>query len=302
MDLLNSKRILPDSKFIGRTLFFLMLQAAALAQSRTPTAVFPQRVISLSPNFTEIIYDIGAQDQLVGVTDFCKFPPEAREKEKVGGWVNPNIEKIVSLRPDLLLVPQFIGSGGERLKKLNLPLLVLNWATVEDVLRLYDVIGGKLGRLRQARKAKARFQARLDGLKGKEPQGPPLSVLFIVDHTPGTLQQLYGVGSHNFIDELIRWTGGRNVLGDSPLEYPLVSKEQIIQRDPDVIITVLPPQCKPKEEEQDLETWKQLPSLKAVREGHLYCFQGDDLMIPGPTLLHLAGLLSDALQKARQSR
>ncbi len=282
----------------------MLIQAVALAQNRTPvpTGTFPHRVISLSPNFTEIIYDIGAQDQLVGVTDFCKFPPEARKKEKVGGWVNPNIEKIVSLKPDLLLVPQFIGSGGERLKTLNLPVLVLNWATVEDVIHLYDVIGAKLGRLGPARKAKARLQAQLDRFKGKGPQGPPLSVLFIVDHTPGTLQQLYGVGSRNFIDELIRWTGGRNVLGDSPLEYPLVSKEQIIQRDPDVIITVLPPQCKQQEEKQDMETWKQLSSLKAVREGHLYCFQGDDLMIPGPTLLHLAGLLSGALQKARQSR
>lgn len=279
----------------------LLPRVFTLAQNpgSLPTVTIPHRVISLSPNFTEIIYDIGAQDQLVGVTSFCKFPPEAQQKENVGGWVNPNIEKIISLRPDLLLVPKFIGSGGEKLQNLHLPVLVLNWATVQDVLNLYNVIGEKLGHLREAQKAKARLQANLDRLKGQKSNEEPLSVLFIVDHTPGTLQQLYGVGSHNFVDELIQWTGGRNVLEDSPLEYPMVSKEQIVHRDPDVIITVLPPQTKPGEEKADLEMWKQLPSLKAVKEGHIYSFQGDDLMVPGPTMFHLASLLSEAFAKVR---
>lgn len=284
----------------GRALFFFMVLSAALAQSPESTvAVVPHRVISLSPNFTEIIYDIGAQDQLVGVTNFCKFPPEAQAKEKVGGWVNPNVEKIVSLKPDLLLVPQFTSDGGARFKKLGLPVWILDWATVEDVLNLYDVIGKKLGHVAEARKAKARLQAKLDRLKAGKPNEAPLSVLFIVDHTPGTLQQLYGVGSHNFVDELIRWMGGKNVLEDSPVKYPLVSKEQIVSRNPDVIITVLPPQAKPDEEKADLDSWKQLSSLKAVQEGHIYCFQGDDLMVPGPTMLHLAQLLSETYQKAR---
>lgn len=270
------------------------------AQSPAPTTAVPHRIISLSPNFTEIIYDIGAQDQLVGVTNFCKFPPEAQKKEKIGGWVDPNIEKIISLKPDLILVPKFTSDGGMKFKKLRLPVMILNWATVEDVMGLYDIIGKKLGHEKEAQKAKVRLQEKLNQLKGNKPNEPPLSVLFIVDHTPGTLQQLYGVGSHNFVDELIQWTGGKNVLEDSPVEYPLVSKEQIVSRDPDVIITVLPPQTKPGEEKADVDSWKQLPSLKAVREGHIYSFKGDDLMVPGPTMLHLAQLLSDAYRKARQ--
>ncbi len=280
---------------MGLAIFLILGLGHAFSQAP------PQRVISLSPNFTEIIYDIGAQDQLVGVTNYCKFPPEAQQKAKVGGWLNPNIEKIVSLKPDLILVPQFTSDGGAKFKKLHLPVWVLNWATVEDVLKLYDAIGEKLGHVADARRAKARLQARLDRLKGSQPHETPLSVLFIVDHTPGTLQQLYGVGSHNFVDELIQWTGGKNVLEDSPVEYPMVSKEQIVSRDPDVIITVLPPQTKPGEEKADLDSWKQLPSLKAVREGHIYSFQGDDLMVPGPTILHLAELLSDAFAQARKT-
>ncbi len=297
----NLKYKFKNLMFSGLATVFLLTVPIVEAQSPsiTPTVVIPHRIISLSPNFTEIIYDIGAQNQLVGVTNFCKYPPEAQQKEKVGGWVNPNIEKIISLRPDLLLVPKFIGNGGDRLEKLHLPILVLNWATVADVMRLYDTIGEKLGRPREAQKAKAWLQGKLNRLRGLKPHQVPLSVLFIVDHTPGTLQQLYGVGSRNFIDELIQWTGGRNVLEDSPVEYPLVSKEQIVHRDPDVIITVLPPQTKPGEEKADLDSWKQLSSLKAVKRGHIYAFQGDDLMVPGPTMFHLANLLSNAFAKVR---
>ena len=277
-----------------------MMRAAVFAQdtASTPTTI-PHRVISLSPNFTEIIYDMGAQDQLVGVTNFCKFPPEAQKKEKIGGWVNPNIEKIVSLKPDLVLAPFNFSKSFEKLEKLHLPVLVLKWATVAEVLDLYDVIGKKLGHVVAAKKAKIRLQKRLDRLKGQKINQKPLSVLFIVDHTPGTLQQLFGVGSNNFIDELIQWTGGVNIMEDSNLEYPIVSKEQMVRRDLDVILTVLPPQAKDVDEKVEQKVWAQMSSMKAVRAGHVYCFKGDDLMVPGPTMLHLAELLSDAFHKAR---
>jgi iron complex transport system substrate-binding protein len=196
-------------------------------------------------------------------------------------------------------MPHFFSRSYDELQQLHLPVLVLNWATAEDVLRLYDIIGKKLGREEQAKEAENRLQKKLDQLKNRKADPKPLSVLFIVDHTPGTLQQLYGVGSNNFVDELIQWTGGVNILEDSKLEYPVVSKEQMVRRDPDVIITVLPPQAKDEDEKTEQKVWAQMSSMKAVRERHVYCFQGDDLMIPGPTMLRLAQLLSEAFQKAR---
>ncbi len=268
-----------------------------LGLTRVFSQTIPHRVISLSPNFTEIVYDIGAQDQLVGVTNYCKFPPEATKKEKVGGWVNPNIEKIVSLKPDLILVPSFFGKNYDRLQKLDLPILAMKCYTTQDVLALYDLIGEKMGRESAAKKAKDRLEKRLGRLKGHKSDRKPLSVLFIVNHVPGALQQLYAVGSNNFINELIQWTGGVNVLEDSKLTYPIVSKEEMVSRDPDVIITVLPPESKKEDEKNEQKIWSQMSTLKAVREGHLYFFQGDDLMIPGPTMLHLAQLLSDAFEK-----
>ena len=89
----------------------LFLTAASVLRAQTPET-FPHRVISMAPNLTEIVYDIGAGDELVGVTDYCRFPPEAKRKEKIGGWLNPNYEKILSLKPDLVLALQFHDGEG----------------------------------------------------------------------------------------------------------------------------------------------------------------------------------------------
>ncbi len=195
----------------------------------------------MAPNLTEIVYDIGAQDLLVGVTDFCKFPPEAQKKEKIGGWINPNYEKILSLKPDLVLALKFHGKAVDNLEKLKVPVLVQDCQTVEDVLAAYDTLGKALGREAAAKKAKEKLAARLAKIRAEPTQGRPVSVLFVIDRTPGALDQIYGVGPHNFVDALIRWTGGVNILSDSPVSYPLVSKEQLLKSDPDVIVNAFPP-------------------------------------------------------------
>lgn len=290
-----------NCKLAGWTALFFLLQAAAFAQSPTPapTAAIPRRIISMAPNLTEIVYDIGAQDQLVGVTDFCKFPPEAQKKEKIGGWINPNYEKIVSLKPDLVLVLQVSGKPVETLRQLKIPFLVLNCVTVEDILQAYDILGKKLGREAAAKRARGKLEKRLAKAKERARHHKPVSVLFVIDRTPGALEQIYGVGPNNFVDAMIHWTGGVNILADSPVPYPLVSKEQLLKRDPDVIINALPPaHGRSGEVVRETAVWNRLPSLKAVKNHQVYCFDDKDFLIPGPTMVKLTEYLSDVFQKA----
>lgn len=262
------------------------------------TVIHPQRIISMAPNLTEIVYDIGAGDKLVGVTDFCKFPPEAQSKEKIGGWINPNYEKILSLKPDLVLALQFHGKAVDNLRKLKVPLLVLDCQTVQDVLEAYDLLGKRLGLEKEAKAAKARLKERLDRIKDKtERFHHRPSVLFVIEHDPGSLKEIYGVGPKNFIDELIRWAGGSNLLSDAPVPYPLVSRETLIQRNPDVIINALPMFTKPQDLITEKAVWKQMPVLKAVKKDQVYCFNNGDYMVPGPTLVKLAEYLSGIFQK-----
>lgn len=255
----------------------------------------------MAPNLTQIVYDIGAQDLLVGVTDFCKFPPAARSKEKVGGWINPNYEKIVSLKPDLVLALKFHGKAVDNLKTLKLPVLVLDCQTIEDVLDAYKVLGKKLGREKDAKVAQERLRKRLEGVRKKAAGRRPVSVLFVVDRNPGSLEQIYGVGPKNFVDELISWAGGKNILSDSPVVYPLVSKEQMIKRDPEVIINALAEaHLKAGGVEGETKVWDAMPVLQAVKEHRVYCFTNEDYLIPGPTMANLAEYLSKIFEQARK--
>lgn len=281
--------------FIG--VFILLSARSGLCASDTP-ALFPQRVISMAPNLTEMVYDIGAEEQLVGVTDFCKFPPAARSKAKIGGWINPNYEKILSLKPDLVLALQFHGKAVENLKKLKIPLLILDCQTVQDVLDAYDVLGEKLGRALDAQRGKAAMERRLAKAKARAQKHRAVSVLFVIGHNPGTLEQLYGVGPKNFVDELITLAGGVNILSDAREPYPLVSKEQLLKRDPDIIIDSIPSsEMTPVQLKAEKESWKKFPSLKAVRENRVYTLTTDEYLIPGPTMAGLAEYLSLLFQK-----
>jgi iron complex transport system substrate-binding protein len=261
----------------------------------------PKRVISMAPNLTQIVYDIGAQDLLVGVTDFCKFPPAARSKEKIGGWINPNYEKILSLKPDLVLALKFHGKAVDNLKKLKIPVLVLDCMTIQDVLDAYDVLGKKLGCEKESQLAKAKLAQRLDKVKAEAKSRKPIPVLFVIDRTPGALEQIYGVGPNNFVDELIRWAGGLNILSDAREPYPLVSKEQLIKRDPDVIVNALAEaHLKSDGIAGEAAVWDAMPELKAVKNHQVYCFDNEDYLIPGPTMANLAEYLSDIFKKARK--
>jgi iron complex transport system substrate-binding protein len=270
-------------------------------QSLYAQNTIPQRVISLSPNLTELVYDIGAQDQLVGDTDYCKFPPGAEKKEKIGGWINPNFEKIVSLKPDLVLALTFDEKAIYTLKKLKIPMAIFNCDRVQNILENYDQLGRLLGRTVQAQTARQALAERLEKIKRKAKGQKPLSVLFVIGRTPGTIDQVYAVGGKNFINELIQMAGGENVMTDAMTDYPMISKEELIRRDPDLIVdSILSHELKGSESEKK-NAWDQMPVLKAVKQKKVYYFSNQDFLIPGPSMVKLGEFLCDTFEKVRAS-
>ena len=121
---------------------------------------------------------------------------------------------------------------------------------------------------------------------------------FVIGHNPGTLEQLYGVGPKNFVDELITLSGGSNILSDAREPYPLISKEQLLKRDPDIIIDSIPSsEMNPRQLKTEKESWKKYSTLKAVRENRVYTLTTDEFLIPGPTMAGLAEYLSKLFKK-----
>jgi cobalamin transport system substrate-binding protein len=197
----------------------------------------PQRIISLAPSNTEILFALGLGDKVVGVTDYCDYPPEALNKTKVGGYANPDIEKIVALNPDLILVAY--GTPMEVINSMvELGLTVFGIKTTDlddllnDIRRIGEITDKEIEAQALTSEMESKIQA-VTNLTAELEQRP--RVFYIVWHDP-----LWTAGSGTFIHELIEKAGGVNICGNIT-GYPTISIEEVVARNPEIIITSIWP-------------------------------------------------------------
>jgi iron complex transport system substrate-binding protein len=246
------------------------------------------RIVSLAPSITESLFAIGAGDQVVGVTDYCNYPPEALTCRRVGGMINPNIETIVGLSPDLIVVSM---EGNLRqdfltLTDLNIPVFVCNPRTLDGINRSLRQLGSLTGRLRDARHLTDSLAARAAALhiKGDTRHIPMLLLV--------SLQPLMAVGSGTFLNELIVAAGGNNLASSTGLTYPTLSREMVLTADPEVLLIT----------EGAISSLNTLTSLypewarlSAVRNGRVHLINPDLTGRPGPRAVEGLALLKSLL-------
>ena len=231
-------------------------------------ADIPHRIVSLSPNVTEMLYGISAFGQVVGISDYCTYPPGVNKLPSVGGWQNPDMEKLAALRPDLVILDNgqalFVE---EDFKKLGLRVMVVADHTVEEVYAAMAALGRATGHAQEAARLVASTRAELLRISQKTAALPKLKVILIVEHTPGTLRDLYTATSGSFLAELVMLAGGRNVAppaGRGSQGYGKLSKEDLLAIDPDVILDFTHG-IKSRFSGDPLEAWGEMAELKAVR-------------------------------------
>jgi iron complex transport system substrate-binding protein len=217
----------------------------------------------------------------VGVTDYCDYPPEARTKEKLGLPMSPNLERLVVLRPDLVLVPFGVPQEVlDRLTELRVAYLGLNPHTLADALSWMRRIGQVAGIAVHAETVVGRLEARVAAVTEKtagltEKEKPTVLLVFWTD-------PLMSFGPDTFGDDLIRLAGGRNFTGKAAQPYPVVNWEVVVRRDPDVILLT----GHTGEEQPSLEQEPGWTQLKAVRTSQVHTFSDGDLItVPGPRLV-----------------
>jgi iron complex transport system substrate-binding protein len=259
----------------------------SLVRAEEPSNAVPaRRVVSLSPHFTEIAYDIGAGDRLIAVTDFCRFPVEAQKLPKVGGFLDLNVETVVRMNPDLVLGLPFFGPKLDAIRRRKVPVLTMEDSRVSDVLAAYDALGKVFGLEKKAAAAKARLMKKLSALKA--PEGPRPTAMFVVGTETGSLAQMTVAGRGAFTHELLEQSGFRNIFMDVKTPYIPVSREEVLSRNPDVIFHVLPGNANSPENQERLRTlYQRWKSLRAARDGHIYFITKDEWTIPGPTMVGL---------------
>jgi ABC-type Fe3+-hydroxamate transport system substrate-binding protein len=264
-----------------RRVFFFLLSCL-----QTFAATPPQRIVSTTPSITEILYALGLGDRVVGVTRFCNYPPEARLKPKIGDYINPNLEAIASLRPDLVVVQTNPVRLAERLGALKLRTLEVNQENVAAIYRSISVIGEAAGVAPRATVLNATLRAKLEEIRKQAAPLRRTRVMFVVGRAPNRLDGLIVVGKTSYLSEIVALAGGDNVFGDAVASYPQVSLEEVIARNPEVILDFgdMADTSSVTEEHKRavVNLWQRASSVQAVRNRRVYPVAADIFVVPGP--------------------
>jgi iron complex transport system substrate-binding protein len=264
--------------------------------------VQPARIVSTAPSITEILYAVGAGPQVAGVTSYCRYPAAALQKPKIGSFLQPDYERILSLRPDLVLVIKNpVGVTG-KLRSFGMRAEEFDLDTISGILSAILRIGVLTGHEPQARGVHDAIQAELKSIRATAAGKPRKRAIFLVGRSPGTLQGMVGAGPGTFIEELMLLAGGENVLASAPIPYPKVSLEQVLSTDPDFILDMgdfAHASGKPGQPEAEiLALWAKYPQLRAVRWKQVRVMDSETLIRPGPRLAEAARRFQQIFQAA----
>jgi len=250
---------------------------AACARGLQPVAGGRMRIVSLVPSVTETLFALEAGREVVGVSQYCDYPPEAAKLPKVGDFVAPNLEAIVALRPTLV-VGIATASDQRQINALNalgIPTLMVNDDSVEEVEANIIKIGDRIGRHAQAERLLAKIKAQIAAVEERLRGTKPVSVLMVVGHDP-----LVAVGSGTYLDELLRLAHGENIGEAAGQTWPRLSLEYLIAVGPQVILDGQ----MGTEESVPSSFWARYPSIPAVQQNRVRGYPDDLMDHPGPRI------------------
>jgi len=240
----------------------------------------PRRIVSLVPSVTEILYGLGAEELVAGVTTLCDFPPAAQQKPKVGGIVNPSLEVIASLRPDLVLATTEGNRDStiQQLEALGIPTYVVSPKNFSGVLESIELIGGLTRRQEAARRMVEEIRRRGERVIELTRGQPRPTVLYLVWADPIVVP-----GRDTLITGLIRMAGGMSVSSEERIDWPRLSLEQVVARAPDVVIVASHSRL---HVEDALRRWReQKIMVPAFKNGRVHTIDGNLVHRPGPRVV-----------------
>lgn len=251
-----------------------------------------QRIVALAPHIVENLFAAGASDQVVGVVDYCDYPEKAKSIPKVGAISAHSVEAIVALKPDLVVVWGSLGGRAvlKQLEAIGLMAYVSDPHALPDVARSIRDYGVLMGTSVHAEKSAKDYEKQLADLTAQYQKKSLMSVLYQVWYQP-----LQTLNDKHIISDVIRLCGGENAFGDSPTLAPKISVESVMARNPDAIIASGMGEARP----DWLDNWLKWPSLKAVKNKHLFFVPPDIIQRHTPRILQGAQLVCEHLEHAR---
>jgi iron complex transport system substrate-binding protein len=278
----------------------ILVSIAASVLPGQPRAEVRQ-IVSTSPSSTEMLFALGLGDRVVGVSNFCRYPPQVRALPKVGTILRPDLERVLSLRPDLVVITDRNPEFAARLTAAQIPFVAVATTTLKDVSSAMLRIGDAAGIPGEARTAVAGMEERLERVRRLPQTVPRPRVLLIMGRTADALTGIVAAGAGSYLNDLVGIAGGTNVVTDiSSLPYPQLSLESILKLDPDVIVDTIDMGATEAERErrntEGQELWRRYRTISAVRNGRVRAAQTDALFVPGPRVVEAAEWLADVIR------
>jgi iron complex transport system substrate-binding protein len=228
----------------------------------------PQRIVSLAPSTTELIYALGAGNKVVGVTDFDNYPPEVKDVPKVGGFKGPNVEAITAQKPDIIFASTLSGKEQmESLEKMGIPVVMLEAKDIDQIYQSIKIIGQITGTEKKGEEIIKEMQDKIKEINDKVKNLPKVSVFYLV-----SLDGNWTSGKGTFIDELINLAGGKNVAEDVN-GWAQYSVEELVKKNPDVIIT-----SPHAGDVKDIKNMAGYKDTNAVKNDKIFVISNDDII------------------------
>ncbi len=269
------------------------LQARPAPQA--PAAV-PHRIVSLVPAVTEMLFAMGAGDQVIGVSSYDHYPPAVESRTRVGGLLDPNIEVLLSLRPDLVIAYDTQTELKARLARADIPTFPYIHRGLPDITETIRALGARIGAGPDAEALASAIERHLAAIRARVAGRPSPSTLLVIGREAGTLRQIVASGGYGFMHDMIVAAGGADAVADIARENVQVSTEMLLARRPGVIIELhYGSELSTADLAGSRAVWDRLPAVPAVRDHRVYELEGNDLVVPGPRVADAVERLARAL-------
>jgi iron complex transport system substrate-binding protein len=276
--------------------------SAPSAQTVTPNAS-PTRIISLVPSVSEMLFAIGEGRRLVGVSSYASFPPEVSSIPKVGGLIDPDVERILVLRPDLVVLYATQIELVQRLDRAGIPHFSYVHRALPDITETLRAIGARIGVAARANAVATEMERSLAAIREATSRLPHPATLLVFSRDPASLRNVYASGGYGFLHDMLDVAGGANVFADVKRQRVQASSEMLLARRPEVIIELrYGDSAATADIPNELLVWNALASVPAVRNHRIHALVGDEFVVPGPRVVEATRKLANALHPGAFAR
>lgn len=256
----------------------------------------PQRIVSLVPALTEMLFAIGAGPQVVAVSSYDEDPPEVRSLPRVGALLDPDVERILTLRPDLVITYSSQDDLRTQLQRAAIPTFDYRHGGLPAITGTLRALGTRTGHPSEAARTAQAIEARLAAISARVSGRPRPRTLLVFGRERGALRNIYASGGQGFLHDMLEAAGGANLFADIERESVQATTELILARAPEVILEVRSTDVlTPEAAAREAATWNTLSSVPAVRHRRVVVLTGKGLTVPGPRVADVVESMSRAL-------